>query len=429
MSETLFIRLGSQEHDPIQWLIWSVSESEIIASGELKQASDLSHLTEKSQHRQVIGFVPANDIAIKSLKVPGNSSRAITAAAPYMLEDDLAQDVESLFFAYSHNVKDDNQKNSFIAAVEKEQLVKWTSWFSDANITCKTLIPDVLAMPVSEGQWSAIRFNEQILVRQSQWKGLSVETNVWSLISKTWAEQSSSAPEDDNDTNEQDSDSSKSVESENVTINAYSNLPDVTNVTIQKMPEELPLALLAQHVDTKLINLLQGEFQVKEQRSSTYTNWLWVASIAVCALLVNVGLKSTQLIQLNNQVEALESNIISTYKETFPQTKRVRVSTIKSQLTRKLSEVGGSSEQAGFLLMLNEIQSAFKQVSELKPESLKFDAKRKEIRLQATSAKYQSFDNFKIALEKSDFKVSQGAQNNLGDQVSGSFIISAKGGR
>ena len=215
----------------------------------------------------------------------------------------------------------------------------------------------------------------------------------------------------------------------NIVINTYSSLPATPNVTVKEMPEELPLALLAQHVDTKLINLLQGEFQVKEKRSSSYDNWLWVAGIAACALLVNVGLKGAQLIQLNKQVESLESSIVSTYKNAFPETKRVRVSTIKSQLSRKLSEVGGSADQAGFLVMLNEIQPAFKEVSQLKPDSFKFDAKRKEIRLQATSVNYQSFEQFKIALEKSKFTVSQGAQNNLGDEVSGSFIISARGGR
>ncbi len=431
MSETLFIRLGSQEQDPIQWLIWSTPTNEIIASGELNHASELSHLTEKSHQRQVIGFVPCSDVAIKSLKVPGSSSRAITAAAPYMLEDDLAQEVESLFFAFSHNVKDEKEKNSFIAAVEREQLIQWQSWFSDAGIKCKTLIPDALGMPFTDNEWSAISLNKQVLIRQSQWKAWLIDEAMWPLISKTWKNPVNSPVkldiEDEKNEEVNNNESDEVDEVNNLVINAYSTLPETTNATIQKMPEELPLALLAQHVDTKLINLLQGEFQVKEQRSSNYRNWLWVAGIAACALLVNVGLKSTQLIQLNGAVDSLESDIISTYKKAFPETKRVRVSTIKSQLKRKLSEVGGVSDQASFLTMLNSIQPAFKLVSELKPDSIKFDAKRQEIRLNATSTDYQSFEKFKIELEKSDFKVSQGAQNNLGEQVSGSFIISAKG--
>jgi len=429
MSETLFIRLGSQRHDPIQWLIWSTEQREIIASGDLPQSADLDQLTEKAQQRKVIGFVPASDIALKSLKVPGKSARAITAATPYILEDDLAQDVESLFFAYSQSVTDDPNNNCFTAAVEREQLEGWLSWLSDANIQCKILIPDVLAMPIAPSGKSAIAINDQILVRSSQWQAMSVDESVWPLISQSWVSEQADLSEDKLTNDSFDEDAETDTETEQLTINAYSTLPNVEQVHIQAMPEELPLALLAQNVNVGLFNLLQGEYLVKVQRSTTYTNWLWVAGIAACALLVNVGLKGSQLLQLNNQVESLESSIVSTYKNTFPETKRVRVSTIKSQLKGKLYEVGGASADSGFLAMLNTIQPAFKQVSSMVPESMKFDAKRQEIRIQAVSDNYQSFDKFKIALEQHGLKVSQGAQNNLGDKVTGSFVISAKGGR
>ena len=42
MAEQLLIRLGSLEQDRIAWLIWSQSEQEIIASGELANAQEHS---------------------------------------------------------------------------------------------------------------------------------------------------------------------------------------------------------------------------------------------------------------------------------------------------------------------------------------------------------------------------------------------------
>lgn len=422
MSETLFIRLGSQAHDPIQWLIWSDQQHDVIASGHLNHANDLTHLTDKASQRNVIGFVPASDVALKRLKVPGKSSRAITAAAPYMLEDELAQDVESLFFAYGHVAKDKDEHNCFVAAVDRDQLQQWQQWLSKADIPCKTLIPDVLAMPYKNAQWSAITLNNQIILRQGLWQGLVVESNIWPLMSQHWQQKQISVSTVDVLDDEDKENSAISI-----VINAYATLPETTNVSIQPMPEELPLALLAQHVDVKLVNLLQGEFQVKDQRSANYSHWLWVAGIAGVALIMNVALKGTELIKLTNQNEAVEKEIIQVYKDAFPKTKRVRVSTIKSQLNRKLSEVGGGASHIAFLSMLNNVKPAFSEVSALKPESMKFDAKRQELRIQATSTNYQSFEKFKTVLESQSLKVSQGAQNNLGDTVSGSFIISSKG--
>jgi len=427
MLETLYIRLGSQAHDPIQWLIWSSQQQEVIASGDLSHANDLIHLTEKAAQRKVIGFVPASDIAIKRLKVPGKSARAIQAAAPYMLEDDLAQDVESMFFAYANISKDSDDNNCFAAAVEREQLSQWRSWLSQANITCKNLIPDVLALPFIENTWAAVTLNNQILLRQGKWQGLVVEANVWSLISRQWQQNNANSTELDESTLITDNDSE--VQSQTPVINAYAGLPETAEITVNSMPEELPLALFAQHVDTRLINLLQGEFQVKEKRSANYSTWVWAATIAGIALLTNVVFKAAELTTLNNEIDNIEKEIVSVYKNTFPQTKNVRIATIKSQLNRKLSEVGGGSSQGNFLTMLNKVEPAFNEVSALKPESMKFDAKRNELRVQAVSSNYQSFEKFKKTLEKQSLKVSQGAQNNIDNQVSGSFTISAKGSR
>ena len=48
----------------------SSDEQEIIASGELKGAEQLSELTEKAERRQVKVLVPGSDVLLKSLKVP-----------------------------------------------------------------------------------------------------------------------------------------------------------------------------------------------------------------------------------------------------------------------------------------------------------------------------------------------------------------------
>ena len=184
--------------------------------------------------------------------------------------------------------------------------------------------------------------------------------------------------------------------------------------------------MFAQHCQRRPFNLLQGEFNVKEQRSIGATKWLWAASFAMCALLLNVGYKSAQLWQLSAQQTQVEERIITRYKKAFPATKRVRISTIKSQLNKKIAQLGGTSDSRGFLAMLSKVQPAFAKVPALKPESLKFDGKRQELRLQAIANDYQHFELFKAALTRANLTVKQGAQKNQGKQVSGSFSISRK---
>lgn len=398
MGETLFIRLGSQENDKIHWLIKTNGQDEVIASGELPNAKELKQLTEKSSTREVVAFVPACDIAMKSLTVPGASKRAIRMAAPYMLEDDLAQDVEQLFFAFSEQKDNAQGHNCFLAAVEREQLAKWQAWLKDAGIFCKLIQPDALALPFDDTA-SAITLGEQTLLRSAPWQAMAFEHDAWPII-----------------VNKLNNDN-------HLTINAYSTLPHVgTDLNINQLPEELPLALLAMHYSNKF-NLLQGQFKIKEKRSATHLGWYWAAGLFLFAITLNMALKGAELFQISAQQSVIEEEIIDSYKATFPKTKRVKVSTVRSQLRQKLKEIGSSSNGAGFLPLLIRLEPALSKVPQIKPQTLKFDGKRKEIRMQTTAKDYQYFERLKVALEQSGLKVTLGAQSNQGDQISGSFSI------
>ena len=419
MAENLYIRIGSQAQDAIHWLIHSASDEEIIASGKLSNASELVQLSEKAQQRQVIVLVPSCDLVLKSLNVPSKSVRAMHQAVPYMLEEELAQDVEQMFFAYGDVSNQDQEasthQNCFVAAIDRTLMQQWQQWFADANINFKKMLPDALAMPLVNDGCSAIVLDQQVILRQGPWQAMTIDSQAWAVISSQLINTADDKNKELADTNE----------GSPFLINAYSTLPSGANeLNIKAMPEELPLALLAQQAIIQPFNLLQGEFQYHEKRSPVVANWLWAAGIAIFALLFNVGLKGGQLLQVNSQLESVEQEIVNSYKATFPNTKNVRVNTIKSQLKRKLTQVGDGNSQTGFLVMLGEIRPAFEAVPELKPESLKFDGKRQEIRLQAIANDYQYFDKFKIEIEKNQLSVKKGAQSNQDDQVSGSFSIS-----
>lgn len=417
MVETLYIRLGSQAQDAIHWLIYSNSENEIIASGKISNAGELIQLTEKAKNRQVTIFVPGCDVVLKSLTVPSKSTKAMQLAVPYMLEDDLAQDVDKLFFAYttlSNKQHLASSHNCFVAAVDLKIMKQWLQWLEDADIKFKVMMPDFLAMPLAEQGFTVALLEEQVIVRQGPWQGFTVDLAAWKVISQQWLVKHTNL------------ESKKGSDDRALLLNTYSSLPEMSNeFPVNNLPEELPLALLAQQAQYQPFNLLQGKFQLKEKRSPAMINWLWAAGFAIFALLLNVGIKGGQLIHLTSAQQAVEDEIIKTYQKSFPESKKIRVNTIKSQLTRKLAAAGDGSSQNGFLAMLTKIRPAFAQVPELKPESLKFDGKRQEIRIQAVANDYIFFDKFKTELEKTSVKITLGSQSNQGEEISGSISISS----
>jgi len=400
MNEILYIRLASQPDLPILWLIWSTSQKEIIASGEVANAEQLFQLKDKAESRRVVAIAPGQDVLLKALKVPAKSQKAMRQAVPYMLEDELAQDVDDLFFAFANIKADRDENNCFVAIIERQKMTWWLACLSAAEINCQTLVPENVLLPYIEDAWSVIAIDEHFVVRQGRWQGYTVDQAQWCFMAEQWQQQDPIP-----------------------TLHHYSPIPSVP-VVIETVaaPEELPLALFAQQNDCE-INLLQGEYVVKAQRSPSLKYWLIAASLFAFALLLNLGIKAGHLYQLNQQTAQVEKQIIDMYKQAFPQTKRVRISTIKSQLKRKVEELGSGKDNESFLAMLSKVQIAFQEVPELNTNSLKFDGKRQELRIQAEAKNYQSFDKFKTVLEKSELTVKQGAQNNQGDRVTGSFSI------
>lgn len=398
MTETLIIRLGSQQHERIHWLISSLADNKTIASGELNNAQELEQLSEKANDRKVTVLVPASDVRLKKLNVPGKAQRAIKLAAPYMLEDELAQDVEQLFFAY-HNIKDDESSaNCFIAAVERDLMQEWLAWLSAANIDCQRILPDALAMPLIAGKKTAIQLGEQILLREEQWQASTIDLTLWPVISGQWQE-------------------------ETVIANFSALTSDNEHLVFSPQPEELPLALLAENINKQSFNLLQGEFKIEESFAPFLNFWKIPFALLCLVFVFVVASKGYQLTKLNEQQSSLEQQILQHYKKAFPETKRVKISTVRSLLRSKLKATGGQIGNERFITLFNKLSPAFQAVNSIKPEGLKFDAKRGEFRLQLTANSYADFEKFKNLLEKERLVVNLGSQNNQGGKIVGSFSI------
>jgi general secretion pathway protein L len=72
--------------------------------------------------------------------------------------------------------------------------------------------------------------------------------------------------------------------------------------------------------------------------------------------------------------------------------------------------------------MLSQLSAAF-ETSNVKPQTLRFDNSRSELRLQAVAQNFDALDKFKRQAEAQGFTVDQGAINQKDDQVIGSLSI------
>lgn len=394
--EQLLVRLGSHAEQPVHWLVWSTSEEEIIASGELPDASALSTLSERAGQRPVIALAPASDILLKWVSLPPRANRKVLAAVPFMLEDELAQDISAQFFAYGPRQGDEQA----VAVVSRVKMAEWKAWLDDAGLYCDTLIPDVLAVPHNPDGWSLLTLGNEVLLREDEFRGLQGEAD-WILPAFAHMARQQEAP----------------VQVVNYAELDISHIP---NIEEQRSELNLPMHVLAKEAINRHFNLLQGEFKIKRKRSGSWQKWRLVAVLAVLALFTSLIDKTVTYFQLESENAALSDEISETVKAGFPDIgtyRNVRLK-VQSELD-KLSQSGGS---ASMLVMLDQLRDAFAS-TDVKPQTLRFDANRTEIRIQAVGKNFESLEKFKKAAEQAGFIVEQGAINNRDDNVIGSVSI------
>ncbi len=252
MNEQLIIRLGSQPQQPISWLVWSAVNKEIIASGQLACADELSALSERLGRRPVVALVPAADVMLSEVLLPAKPNRQIIQALPYMLEEEHAEDIEQLYLALGQCQQRGKEYWQQVALCKKVQLEQWVGSLVVAGFQPMQLLPDALLLPLHQDGASAIELAGQWLLRQGPWQASSIESG-W------WPDFLSLANID--------------------LIHSYSPWPAELLQNVQAAEPELPLALLAQQLPEQKFSLLQGQYAPKKAGNKVWS--LWQSSIVL----------------------------------------------------------------------------------------------------------------------------------------------------
>ncbi|MDH5927316.1 type II secretion system protein GspL [Vibrio lentus] len=405
MSEFLTVRLSSEPQSPVQWLVWSTSQQEVIASGELSSWEQLDELTPYAEKRSCIALLPGSECLIKRVEIPKGAARQFDSMLPFLLEDEVAQDIEDLHLT----ILDKDATHATVCGVDREWLKQALDLFREANIIFRKVLPDTLAVPLEDQGISALQIDQHWLLRQGHYQAVS--------ISEAWLPmflQSDWVVADD--------------EEQATTIFSYTAMPseDVqqqSGLEWQAKPAELVMSLLSQQAITSGVNLLTGTFKTKSSFSKYWRVWQKVAIAACLLVAVIVTQQVLKVQQYEAQAEAYRAESERIFRAVLPGKQRIpTISYLKRQMNDEAKKYGGSGEGDSLLGWLALLPETLGQVKTIEVESIRYDGNRSEVRLQAKSSDFQHFETARVKLEEK-FVVEQGPLNRNGDAVFGSFTL------
>lgn len=178
MSEFLTVRLSSQKEADIPWLVWSAEQQEVIASGQVAGWEALHEIESYADQRSVVVLLAASDLILTSVEIPPGASRQLENMLPYLLEDEIAQDVEDVHFC----VLSKGRETADVVGVDRLWLRACLDHLKACGFDVKRVLPDVLAIPRPEHGLAALQLGDEWLVRKSTTQGMAVDAQWLSLL-------------------------------------------------------------------------------------------------------------------------------------------------------------------------------------------------------------------------------------------------------
>lgn len=169
MRETFYLRLGETADSDCEYGSAGADARTLRARrGSLEQALDRTNVGA----RRVVVFVPATQVRLATVKVPARQPAKVLQAVPYALEDQVAEDVESLHFAVGTRLEDGSHP---VAILSRARLTQMVSMLRAHGVQPEWLVPETLALPppTTEGAWSALAVGEQVCVRSGTWSAFT----------------------------------------------------------------------------------------------------------------------------------------------------------------------------------------------------------------------------------------------------------------
>ena len=351
-------------------------------TGKLLNAAthvELTHLPR--QYRQLIVLIPSTDILLTHAFLPTKQRQKIIQALPYVLEENLAEDIEDLHFALGQ--RDATSGEQHVAIVSRQRIEAYLKLLADKQLTPTMIIPDVLALPHTANSWTITFFEELALIRTGLQTGFAIEVeNLNTLFPLALAEHE--------------------VSPQQLMVLTGPNVDIPTELYGLGLPiveEKNPITTLAwfNHY-SQAINLLQGHYSLKTKTTNFWRPW-WLTLILVGLLgSVEIMKEIIEFQQLQQQREQLNQQMQTLYRNTFPEAQRIvnpRVQ-MEQQLQQLRATLTTDQSNPHFLALLTPVSGTLSRTANLKLKQVDYHQGRLNLYIEIAS--FQALEQLKTKL-------------------------------
>ena len=377
MADWLLIRMSSDPAAPVSWVVADGAGRLVMPaqSGPLMQVSPLG------ASRRVCVLVPASDVLLAEADVPAKAGAKVQQIVPFALEEQLAEDVDSLHFAVGRRSPDSTRTP--VAVVARVLLEQWLEMLRAVNLTPEAIYSESDLLPLNPGQAVALLDGDCAIVRPP---GAAVATMPLDALAEALE---LARPATDPVTGERSGRGlilyTGAAEWHRCSRDVEAVREHFDGIKVQLLGDG-PLALYAQQLPgapQSAINLLQGQYAPTAALGGSLRAWRVAAALLAALVVLHVGGGAAELVSLTRTEHKLDTAIDQTFRSAMPG----EHSTVdaRRRMEQRLAGAQGGDRQ-GLLAALAAVAQARDGAPGAVVQALSFREGSLELKLSAPNA-------------------------------------------
>ena len=341
--------------------------------------------------------VPGADVRLLRVSLNAEERKHVGKSLPFMLEEQVAEDIEQLHFA---SVALDKLELA-VAICQVDRMRAWQALLENVP-GIRLWLPEPLLLPWRAGEWCVVLEGDDAIVRYDECGGFTVERELLpAMLAGLQASQ---------------------VEPAAVVFYGREQAADLALLPAQLRDKtqwrrgNLYSALLLGEPPQPPLNLLQGRFAVRLPVARWWREWRAVAAVFAVAFGLQLAATWVDYRTLERENLALRSAVESSYRKAYP---KGAVVDAETQLRRQLGSLRGSGEASGFVHLVEQVGAVVAGSAGTSIESINYNFSDRggEMRMNIVAADFEAVERVRADINKAGLEAVMESSSAKGDQV------------
>lgn len=402
MPDTLFLSL--REPGPDGRRVYALAGADHPGSLSVDRG-DPDAVLALAVRRRIVLFAPADDVRLATINVPARQAQKVLQAAPYALEDQLAEDVETLHFAIGERQPDGSHP---VAVISRARLDSWLAPLSARGLVPEAVLPETLCLPVpAEGEWTGVAE-----ARPTGAPRLVVRTGACSGFTCTLDELDSFLPLADPE--------GKVRLTLYVTDGVDADFTRLGRAVDLRPGHRSLIEVLARFRTAESINLLQGPYAHAQGWAARLQPWKTAAILLAAWVTLALSNSGLQAWKTGRELADQDARNLARFQGLYPA--ETRIIDLAAQTGQKLTAARSGNQQAPWFELLEVLSQALVASPGLSLRSLQF--REGAFYLQLTGSDLQAFESMRQWFEsRREARISDVQANSGTDGVQVRFKL------